>query len=234
VVTSDVSPYRERKIRLLNGAHTIIVATALLSGCASVKDAMEHAVVGRYFRHVMLDELVPSVEAPHAERFAHETLERFAHPFVQHELFSITLQGTTKMRIRVIPSVVQYFAKMGRVPDGMAFGFAAYLLFMRGDLHEERRAAGVLVPVDEAGASITESWAALNGGGDAGLEGLVEDVCADEGLWGANLAALPGFQATVAAHLRAAHRIGVPAALEAFLRAGSGDYNRYQDRIACT
>ncbi|HEX6063207.1 MAG TPA: tagaturonate reductase, partial [Longimicrobiales bacterium] len=104
VISDDIAPYRLRKVRLLNGAHTIVVPLALLSGCETVADAVNDAKVGAFLRHVLLQELVPSVDAKGAAIFAHHVLERFANPFIRHELIDITLQQTMKMRVRVVPS----------------------------------------------------------------------------------------------------------------------------------
>jgi tagaturonate reductase len=207
VVTPDVAPYRERKVRLLNGAHTITVPTALLSGCETVLEAVRHPLVGPFLRRVMLEEIVPHLEAPGAEEFAHAVLDRFANPFIRHALLDISLQQTMKMRVRVVPSLVRYAERTGRAPTSLAFGFAAYLLHVRGD-EGERRA-------DDRGERVRRAWAAR--GDDT--EALVRAVCADETLWGADLTRLPGLVEAVAAALARMEREGVPAALEAHLAA---------------
>jgi tagaturonate reductase len=217
VVTGDVAPFRERKVRLLNGAHTISVPTALLCGCRTVREAVEEPAVGRFLKRVLLEELVPSVQAPQAERFAREVLDRFANPFIQHELFDITLHATAKMRVRVVPSLLRHVERTGRVPQGMALGFAGHLLFLRGELQEQRRAAGLPVPIDQAGERITELWRAPGKAEPAGIASLARVACADTSLWGTDLAAVPGFADAVASWLARASADGMPAALTRFL-----------------
>ena len=92
-------------------------------------------MTGDRMRRVVFDDIVPSVDVPDAEAFAQDVIDRFANPYIKHALADITLYGTTKMRVRVVPSIVEYHARTGRVPQSLAFGFAAYLAFMRGDLH---------------------------------------------------------------------------------------------------
>src|SRR5579885_3673340 len=76
IVTPDIRPYRERKVRILNGAHTISVPLALLAGLETVCDAVESDRVGAFMRRAMLDEIVPSLDVPDAETFARDVLER--------------------------------------------------------------------------------------------------------------------------------------------------------------
>ena len=139
VIAPDIRPYRERKVRLLNGVHTAAVSVALLAGLETVRDAVADERVGRLIRRMAFDEIVPSLDAPNADAFASEVMERFANPYIRHALIDITLYGTTKMRVRVVPSIVEYAARTGRTPTSLAFGFAAYLAFMRGEIHRAAR-----------------------------------------------------------------------------------------------
>jgi tagaturonate reductase len=221
VLTDDVSPFRERKVRILNGGHTIMVSTALLAGCEIVSEAVEHPLVGAYLRRVMFDEIVPSLQVEGAEQFARDVLDRFANPFIRHALFDITLQSTMKMRVRVVPSILKFSEIHGRVPESLAFGFAAYLLFMRGDLHERRRASGASVPADDQAERVRAFWNSRSDQDDAELHDLARQACSDTDLWGVDLTTLPGFSEAVALHLTRAHNEGITAALEGLLRPGT-------------
>ncbi|HEX8943577.1 MAG TPA: tagaturonate reductase [Gemmatimonadaceae bacterium] len=217
IIASDIRPYRERKVRVLNGAHTISVPVALLAGLETVRDAVEDERVGRFIRRVVFDDIVPSLEAPGAEEFAAEVLERFANPYIRHALIDITLYGTTKMRVRVVPSIVDHFRRVGRPPTSLAFGFAAYLAFMRGDLQAERRTTGLVVPEDGEGDRIRDAWLDVDPHSDASLSLLARRVCADKTLWGADLSLLNGFADLVGEHLVRIIRQGIQPALDAHL-----------------
>jgi tagaturonate reductase len=130
-------------------------------------------------------------------------------------LFDITLHGTTKMKVRVIPSILDFAAKEHRVPELIAFGFAAFLLFLRGELHASRRSQGLSVPADEQSARIREMWTRAGVGQAAEL--VAHEACADESLWGTSLAAIPGFEEAVASHLTKMEKVGVRAALSQLL-----------------
>jgi tagaturonate reductase len=220
VLTDDVSPFRERKVRILNGGHTIMVPVALLAGCEIVSEAVEHPLVGRYLRSVMFDEIVPSLQVEGAEQFARDVLDRFANPFIRHALFDITLQSTMKMRVRVVPSILRFSETHGRVPEALAFGFAAYLLFMRGDLHQRRRSSGGSVPADDQAEHVRALWTSRPDPDEEALRDLARQACADTELWGVDLTTVPGFADAVALHLTRAHNDGITAALEGLLRGG--------------
>ena len=217
LLTDDVSPYRERKVRILNGGHTVMVPAALLLGCETVREAMEHPLLRPFLERALFEEIVPGLEVPGSEEFARDVVDRFANPFVRHALFDITLQGTMKTRVRIVPSILAYAKREGRAPESLAFGFAAYLLFMRGDLQEKRRAAGLAVPQDDQGERVRALWSEHAKGEEAAL---ARAVCADAGLWGSDLTAVPGFAEAVAEHLTRMVEADPRAALEAHLATG--------------
>lgn len=202
VIGDDITPYRERKLRLLNGTHTAMTPVALLCGCETVRDAVEDASVGAFIRRVMLDEIAPFVAAPDADAFAREVLGRFANPFIRHEIADIALQQTMKLRVRIIPPILAFAGETGAVPASLAFAFAAYLRWMRGDVEGTR-------PADDQGGPIRALWAER--GADAAT--VARRACADEATWGADLSAVPGFASAVAGYLVRMVEIGTPAAL---------------------
>ncbi len=139
LIVSDVTPYRVRKIRILNGIHTMIAPLGFLLGKNFVKECMDDPLVLSLMKRIIYDEIIPSLDIAHdaAREFADDVLARFCNPFIQHPLINITLQSTSKMRERVIPSIKRYFEKTGEVPGSLAFGFSAYLWFMRGVVRRE-------------------------------------------------------------------------------------------------
>jgi tagaturonate reductase len=214
IVADSIRPYRLRKVRLLNGAHTSFVSLALLAGCTTVRQAVEHPVLGAFLRSALLDEIVPSVDVPGAEQFAREVMDRFANPFLQHQLWDITLQGTTKFKVRVVPSILDYTRRSGTAPRALALGFAGFLAFQDGALHAKRRAAGEPVPADATGDRVRGYWTGVDDSID-GLTAFVRAVAADAELWGVDLSTVPGFVEQVAEHLYTIRSRGAVAAIEA-------------------
>ena len=213
IVAGSITPYRLRKVRLLNGAHTSFVSLAILAGCRTVREAVEHPVLGTFLRSVLLDEIVPSLDVPGAEGFARDVLGRFANPYLQHQLWDITLQGTTKFRVRVVPSILDHVRSTGSVPRALAFGFAGFLALQQGTLQDARRRAGDSVPADAAGESIRARWRDV-GAEPTAIAAFVRAICADTELWGTDLTAVPGFADIVADDLATILEHGAVAAIE--------------------
>ena len=212
IVADDIAPYRERKVRLLNGAHTSFVSLALLAGCTTVREALEHPAIGAFLRTVLFDEIVPSVTVPGAEAFAREVLDRFANPYLQHALWDITLQGTAKFRVRLVPTILEYARRTGHAPRALALGFAGYLELQRGELQAARATDGGTVPADGAGDTVRARWSGVNDE-PASIERFVRDVCADVELWGHDLTRVPGFARLVTEQLVRIRQEGVSVAL---------------------
>ena len=213
LVVPDISPYRERKVRLLNGAHTVLVAAALEAGCETVREAVTHPLLARFVRRAMFDEIAPSLDAAGATEFAEAVLERFRNPFIRHSLVDITLQGTTKMRVRVVPSILAYAARTQHAPRSLAFGFAAFLSFMQGGFRTARLEQGLPMPADDLSHHLAGLWADMPNGSVSAIERLVLAACGSHTLWGTDLTLVPEFVSVVTEYLLRIREAGVEAAL---------------------
>lgn len=212
VVAADIAPWRERKVRLLNGAHTLLAPVGLLLGLETVRDAVEDPAVGAWLRATMLEEIAPTVPAPGATAFAEQVLTRFRNRYIRHALLDITLQGTMKLRVRVVPTILRHAERHGAAPGSIAFGLACFVELMRGALHMARASAGLQSPADEHAGRLRAHWAHVDD--TSPLEPLVRDVLRDEALWGRDLTAVPSLVAGVTDHLARVRREGVRAALD--------------------
>jgi tagaturonate reductase len=205
VVSPDITPYRERKLRLLNGTHTISVGLGYLCGLETVGDCMSHPHMSRFMAHVALREIVPAVPVDEVSTtaFAEAVLDRFRNPYLVHPLINITLQYTSKMKMRNVPTLLNHYRKHRAAPTHFALGFAAYLLFMRAVQAEDGkyfgRRDGELYPItDQFAPYFHEKWGAFQ---EAEAESFVNGILADAGLWGADLSQLPDFAPAVSKHL---------------------------------
>jgi len=115
-LTPDLTPYYLRKVRILNGAHTALVAHAMPLGLKTVRECLEHAEVGPWLQRVLFEEIVPVIadRAPEAEAFARATLDRFRNPFLNHQLSSIALNHEAKVKTRLLPTLADYQARFGK------------------------------------------------------------------------------------------------------------------------
>jgi tagaturonate reductase len=190
IIQPDIEIYRELKLRLLNGTHTLSCGLAWLAGFTTVKQAMDDRNFGTFVADLMFKEIAPSipynVPAQEARDFGLRVLDRFRNPHLQHQWLSITMQYSSKIKSRDIPVLLRHFQQKSSPPQLMSLGFAAYLLFMRGGSHA--------VNDDKAGYYV-KLWA------DNTPQEVVHQSLSDETLWGTDLTQLPGFEATVATYL---------------------------------
>ncbi len=135
VWTNDLGPYRTRKVRILNGAHTACALAALHGGLNLVREMMEDAVFGPLVRRIVFDEIIPSLggNLQDTTTYAQTVLERFQNPFVRHELLSISLNSVAKWKVRVLPSLLDYAQSRGSLPPLLCFSLAALIHFYRGE-----------------------------------------------------------------------------------------------------
>lgn len=222
--TDDMSPYRTRKVRILNGAHTCSVLAAFLGGLDTVGEMVNDDSFGRFLQRAIFDEIIPSLgsEVPGGEEFARSVLERFGNPFIRHELLSISLNSVSKWKVRVLPSLLGYLKEKGTCPKCLTFSLAAMFRFYDGQPEGERLLQGRRkdghYPIRDDAAVLEKfrnAWAGYHAGDDLGV--LVKTLLADEGLWEQNLAELPGLPEQVTMDLRNLLSVGARAAIELLL-----------------
>ena len=133
VFCNDLRPYRECKVRVLNGAHTSSVLIGYLAGFDIVRDCMNDQSVGEFVRRTVMEEISPLVPLNDAEvkSFAESVFERFKNPFIDHSLLAISLNSVSKWKSRVLPTFKDYYEKYGTLPKMLTFSFAALLAFYR-------------------------------------------------------------------------------------------------------
>ncbi|MGB3618922.1 MAG: tagaturonate reductase, partial [Catalinimonas sp.] len=207
----NMQPYRTRKVRILNGAHTTMVPVGYLYGLRTVQETVEHDVVGEFVRRAVHDEIIPTLDLPADElrQFAADVTERFRNPYVRHELISIALNSTAKFETRVLPSLVIFLEQTGRVPARLAFALAALIRFYKGD-HD-----GQTIELKDDADVLTffeERWGGTDGS-DESLRQLVHDVLGWERIWKRDLNELPDLTDTVAGHLQTIERVGMQQAM---------------------
>ncbi len=133
--TDDVTPYKKRKVRILNGAHTMMVPAARLAGLESVGEAMNDELIYSFMHKGLFEEIIPTLDLPKDEltQFANDVIERFKNPFIKHLLLSITLNSVSKFKVRDLPSLLEYVDKFNKEPECLTFSLAALITFYRGN-----------------------------------------------------------------------------------------------------
>ena len=191
LITDNHKPYKQRKVRILNGAHTSFVLGAYLAGQDIVRDCMHD------------DEIIPTLDLPKEELldFASAVTERFKNPFIDHALLAISLNSTSKWKARVMPSLKEYIKRQGSLPACITASFAFYIAFFNGHTLTEdglvasRKGNDYTVKDDK---NVLEFYLAHK---DDSVEDLVHAVCTNTGFWGEDLTALEGFETAVCNYL---------------------------------
>ena len=134
VWTDNVDPYKKRKVRILNGAHTSMVQGAHLYGLKTVGECLKDEKVSALLRKCIFGEIIPAIgDTEDNRKFGEAVLERFSNPFIKHMLLSIALNSVSKFRARVLPTILEYRDMFGSCPQGLTFSLAALIAFYRTD-----------------------------------------------------------------------------------------------------
>ena len=221
-VAPDMTPYKKRKVRILNGAHTGFVLGAYLGGHDIVRNCMNDEVVLGFMNKMLLDEIVPilPLDQEDCKNFAAAVQDRFNNPFVNHELMSISLNSTSKWRARNMPSFLEYIEANGKLPKCLTMSFAAYIAFFSNDIQELnerglvcRRPAGNTYTCSDDRWVLEFYWNHRNDS----VEELVHAVMTNEQMWGQDLTAVAGFEAATVANLKLIREQGALAAFASCL-----------------
>lgn len=219
ILTDNHKPYKERKVRILNGAHTSMVLGAFLAGQTIVRDCMYDPTISAYLNKAIYEEIIPtlSLSKEDCEEFTHAVSERFKNPFIDHELLSISLNSTAKWKARVMPSLLGYVEKFGKLPKALSTSLASYIAFYRGkELTEDGLKA--INPVTKKEYTIKDDAAVLEfyaNNANRSNEELVSLVLSNEEFWGQDLSQIPGLEEEVLADLNLIDEKGAMEAMKA-------------------
>ena len=222
IVVPDVTPYKKRKVRILNGAHTGFVLGAYLGGYDIVRDCMHDDSVLGFMNKMLFDEILPVLPLPKedVESFAAAVQDRFNNPFINHELLSISLNSTSKWRARNMPSFLEYIEKFGKLPTCLTMSFAAYIAFFSADIQAlEDNGLVCRRPKGNTYVCSDDRWALefyYDHRNDS-VEDLVTAVMKNEQMWGMDLTGVEGFYAATVENLKKIRAEGALAAYSACL-----------------
>ena len=137
IITPDkLEMYRTRKVRILNGAHTSLVPYAMLCGLDTVKSCLDDETMSTHLKKCVFDEIIPTLDLPKDEllSYANSVVERFSNPYIKHYLSAIALNSVSKFKVRVLPSILEYINRYGKMPETLLFAFAKLIDFYKTDM----------------------------------------------------------------------------------------------------
>jgi tagaturonate reductase len=180
-VVSDLGIYRTRKVRILNGSHTTLVPVGMLHGIATVSEILQDNFLKTFLSTTLFNEIIPSIDfdKKELEDYAKSVLERFSNPFIIHQLESISLNSISKFKVRVLPSLLSYYKKEGKVPKNLTFAMAALIYFYSKDISKHPY---TLKDDPQNISFFNEIWK------DNKIEKVVTETLSNTQLWGQNLA----------------------------------------------
>ena len=213
----EVTPYKKRKVRILNGAHTGFVLGAYLSGQDIVRDCMHNETIKGFMNKMLYDEIIPTLPLDKQDLldFAAAVSDRFNNPFVNHELMSISLNSTSKWKARNMPSFLEYINEKGEIPTCLAMSLAAYIAFYSNDIQRREDAALVCKrPKGNEYKVQDDAWALdfYYAHKDDSAEELVKAVLSNKDMWDQDLTEIKELEELIVADLKKIREEGAEAA----------------------
>ncbi|MDF2668243.1 MAG: altronate oxidoreductase [Paenibacillus sp.] len=206
VWTDDLKPYQLRKVRILNGAHTLMTPLGLLNGFEQVREVMEHPDFGAFVRAAVQEEMIPTLPFPEEDMlaFAAAVFERFHNPHIRHRLADIAMNSISKFKVRLLPALLYAVEEQGHpVPTKLTRSFAALLRYYKVERGENgtfvgRTLAGTEYTVRDDVLLLTklaDVWAASGNASsvtDRQIRTIVERLLGLTDVWGRDLTAVEG------------------------------------------
>lgn len=208
-IVSDMQPYRTRKVRILNGAHTALVPFSILYGNETVKQSVDNEFTGDFVNKVIFDEINPTLDMDKSElnHFAEEVLDRFRNPFIKHQLSDIALNSISKFKVRVLPSLLKYVELNQKLPVYLTFSLACTIRFYQGEWN------GKALPIkdnQEIVDTFKEAWSSNNS------EKVTKEILANTEFWDQDLNEVKGLSEAVILALNEIEANGIEKGFENF------------------
>ncbi|MDE6442143.1 MAG: tagaturonate reductase [Clostridia bacterium] len=213
IFADDIHPYKQRKVKILNGSHTAMVPVAYLCGIDTVGESVNDKTIGKYVHDFVFDEVNPTIDLPQDQMvaFANSVIERYKNPYIRHELMSIALNSTTKFKTRLLPTLVDYVRIKKALPQHLLFSYAALVTFHKGKRGNED------IALNDDPAYLAK-WKELWTNFDGDYNKLAKDALGWKEAWDMDMNTIhPEITAKVAKYLKAIGEKGMRSAVEEFV-----------------
>ena len=217
IFTDNQKPYRERKVRILNGAHTSFVLASYLAGNDYVGQSMQDETVRKFMMDTLFEEIIPTLSLPkeECEAFAKAVIERFENPFIKHALLDISLNSVSKWKARCKASLTGYVERFGCLPKHLAFSLAALFCFYSSETEEDGVLLGTRGTDTYRIRDNAEVLAFFKEHCGRPVEEFVQAALANADFWGEDMTRYAGLVEAVCGYMRQIRENGMRAALEA-------------------
>lgn len=194
-IVNDLDAYRKTKVRILNGLHISMVPLGLMLGLESVRDCVEHETLAKFLHDEVYQEIIPSMDLPESDliTFTQATFDRFHNPSIHHRLASIAVNSLSKIKARLLPTLLEYHSKNGELPEHVILVMAAFIRFYKGEWQ------GSPLPLSDDEALV--KWFKKQWDESTTLSDLVYAVLTNTALWQDDLSHIQGLQALLVNYL---------------------------------
>lgn len=216
LVCDNHKPYKKRKVRILNGAHTSIVLAAYLMGYDIVRDFMEDETLSSFLSQELNNEVIPTIDLPTEElqSFANSVNERFKNPYIDHKLLDISLNSISKWQTRVMPSLLDYYNKYKKLPSHLLFSFSALLKFYSCNRIEENAIFAERGGVEYKVLDNMDILEFFVENSKKSVAEFAQKAASNTAFWGVDLSSIPNFTACVERNLNNINSFGMRKAME--------------------
>ncbi|MBR4277034.1 MAG: tagaturonate reductase, partial [Lachnospiraceae bacterium] len=218
IYTPDHHPYKQRKVRILNGAHTSFVLASYLCGNDIVLQSMNDELILKFIKGTLFDEVIPTLTLPKADllEFADAVLARFNNPYVKHAHLSIALNSVSKWRARCMPSFLDYVKNEGKLPAHLTFSIAALMAFYTGT---EIRDKALIGHRGEEEYQILDDMSVLEffaSNSSKDPSEFTKAVLSNEDFWGQDLSKIDGLSECICEYITSIREIGMRKTMEKY------------------
>ncbi len=222
IFTDNQKPYKQRKVRILNGAHTSFVLASYLTGNDYVLESMQDEIIREFMNSTIFEEVIPTLTLPEKElcEFAGAVIDRFNNPYIKHALLSIALNSVSKWRARCLPSFLGYIEKTGEFPAHLTFSLASLMAFYSGSEIKDGALIGCRNGQEykiQDDADVLEFFAEYS---NKPTDEFVTSFIGNNKFFGQNLLELKGLSALITEYLDSIKTIGMRASLEKYFKQG--------------
>jgi tagaturonate reductase len=200
-IVDDIRPYKMIKVRILNGAHTAMVPFSLLYGNKLVMETVNGSFTGKFVNSV-INEISETLDMDKNEILAYteEVMDRFKNPFIKHALADIALNSISKFKVRVLPSLLQYYNANKKLPTNLTFSLACLIQFYKGTWNNE------VLPVKDS-PEIVEAF--KNAWQLESLDLVATKILSNDEFWGEDLTKINGLTVAIVSALKEIEANGI-------------------------
>ena len=133
-MVSDVTPYENMKLRMLNGTHSSLAYLGYLAGHESIAETVADPVFASFVKRLWREEIIPSfmpAEGVDIEAYADALYERYSNPAIRHRTWQIAMDGSQKLPQRILATIADNLAA-GRKCPGLMLAVAGWMRYVSG------------------------------------------------------------------------------------------------------